>query len=113
MLDRGGATLLEVAGKLELLVGTEHAHGVSGGDHGVLRAEHLAHAPARAAVDLAAHRGDVHALAVVEVDAEEVILVAGDAAHARAKAERALRIAADVPVRDVDVVDVLFADMVA
>ena len=55
----------------------------------------------------------MHAVAVVEVAAEAVVLVAAHAAGTRAEGHHGLRIAAEEPVRHVDVVDVLLADVVA
>jgi len=69
--------------------------------------------PVPAAVDLAAHRVDMHAVAVVVVHAEEVIHIAGAASCTTTEADRADRRSAAEPVRDVDVMDMLFDEMVA
>jgi len=55
---------------------------------------------------------DAEAVAVIEVDAEEIELIAGLATGAAAKAQSGRRRAADVPVGDVKVVDVLLDDVV-
>ena len=69
--------------------------------------------PVIAAVDLAAHRVYMHAVAVVVVDAEEVVHIARVASSAAAEANGAHGRAVAEPVGDVDVVDVLLDEVVA
>ena len=105
-------------------------HGVvgielDGGDFDLLLAEHLARAEAgtgrageelahtaRGAGDLAALAMDAHAIAEVIIHAEEVEHVAGVATGPAAEAEGADRRAAQEPDGDVDVMDMLFDDVV-
>lgn len=110
MLDDVGVEVDEVAFERNPLLVQRLRGGAR--ENRLVRAEELAHV-VRAGVDLTAHRVDVDALAVVEVAREAVVLVARDTARARADRDDRLRVAADEPVRHVDVVDVLLADVVA
>ena len=56
---------------------------------------------------------DVDAIAIIDVAAEEVVLVAGHAAGAASETKERLRGAADKPVGDIEIVHVLFHNVVA
>ena len=69
--------------------------------------------PVVAADDLAAHRVNVQAVAVVVVDAEEIVHIAGGPSASASEADDTDGRAAAEPVGHVDIVDVLFDEVVA
>ncbi len=66
-----------------------------------------------AAVDLAAHAGDPHAVRILELDGEVVVDVAQVAHGPAAHADALHRMGLERPVEDVEIVDVLLDDVVA
>ena len=66
-----------------------------------------------AALDLPAHAVHDHVVAVVQIDAEEVVLVAALPAGPPAEAQRLHRRPADEPVGHIQIVDVLLHNVVA
>ena len=106
-LDVGTALLREL-GDSDLF-----ARELAASPDGAFRTDDLFADPREAAFDLAAHAVHDHIVAVVKIDAEEVVLVAALSSRPSAETERQGRGPADKPVGDVQVVDVLLDDVVA
>lgn len=67
----------------------------------------------RATIDLTRHTVQMDAVLIFKVNAEVVVLVAGDAALTAAETGRLDRVLTDHPVEHIDVVDMLLDDVVA
>ena len=107
LLDVGAALLFEL-GHGDLL-----AHELAVAPDRALRAEELLADLVIAALDLPAHAVHDHVVAVVQIDAEEVVLVAALPAGPPAKAQGLHRRPADEPVGHIQIVDVLLHNVVA